>query len=171
MLPGIGLVELLVVAIAALLVVGPRELPKLLRQVGQFVGHIRRMGREFQRSFDDLGRELELDELRKEIQAIKRGDVGVIGDIKQDLADIGRDIDRDSDGQHDDRQCDGRGNVFSGDGDDAGPSLDPGPNPGPVPGPNPGPEPAATAEGPAGNRPSAAPMAPSVRRPTAKDGA
>lgn len=88
MLPGIGFFEIVMLGVLALVVVGPRDLPKLLRQVGQCVGHVRRMGNEFQRSFDDLGRELELDELRKEIQAIKRGEVGPVGEITRELTDL-----------------------------------------------------------------------------------
>ncbi len=90
MVPGLGFGEFIVLAVLALVVVGPRELPKLMRHVGGFMRKVREMGREFQRSFDDLGRELELEELRKEINAIKRGDIGPMNEISAELADMER---------------------------------------------------------------------------------
>ena len=53
------------------LVVGPQELPRMMRTVGQYVGRIRAMARDFQRSFDEIARESELEELRKEVNALK----------------------------------------------------------------------------------------------------
>ncbi len=70
--PGIGLPELLVLLVLALVVVGPKDLPLMVRKVGQFVGKIRGLARDFQRSFDELGREAELAELRKEVEALKQ---------------------------------------------------------------------------------------------------
>lgn len=59
----IGWSELLVVGVLALLVVGPKELPRLMRSVGQWAGKARSMAREFQRSMDDVAREADLKEL------------------------------------------------------------------------------------------------------------
>ena len=70
--PGIGLPEILVLMVLALVVVGPKDLPLMVRRVGQFVGKIRGLARDFQRSFDELGREAELAELRKEVEALKQ---------------------------------------------------------------------------------------------------
>ncbi|MBI1263588.1 MAG: twin-arginine translocase subunit TatB [Alphaproteobacteria bacterium] len=69
--PGIGAPEILIIVILALVVVGPKDLPLMVRKAGRFMGKMRAMARDFQRSFDDLGREAELSELRKEIEAIK----------------------------------------------------------------------------------------------------
>lgn len=69
--PGFGFQELLVLVVIALVVVGPRELPLMVRRIGKVVGQVRATAREFQRSFDDLGKEAELSELRKEINALK----------------------------------------------------------------------------------------------------
>ena len=69
--PGIGVPELLVLLVLALVVVGPKDLPLMVRRVGQFVGRMRGLARDFQRSFDELGREAELAELRKEVDALK----------------------------------------------------------------------------------------------------
>ena len=73
MLPDIGGTELLVIAAVALIVVGPKDLPVLLRKLGQFVGRIRGMANEFRASFDEMARQSELDELRKEVQAMREG--------------------------------------------------------------------------------------------------
>ena len=64
--------EILILLVLALVVVGPKDLPLMVRRVGQFVGRIRGLARDFQRSFDELGREAELAELRKEIDALKQ---------------------------------------------------------------------------------------------------
>jgi len=72
MLPGIGFTELLVLAVAALIIVGPKDLPMLMRRLGQFVGKGRAMAREFQAAFDDIARQSELEDLRKEIEDLKR---------------------------------------------------------------------------------------------------
>lgn len=69
--PGIGAPEMLVVLVLALIVVGPQQLPVMLRKVGRMIGHARMMARDFQRSFDEIGRETELGDLRKEIEALK----------------------------------------------------------------------------------------------------
>ena len=68
----IGWSELLLVAILAIVFVGPKVLPKLLRAVGVYVGKARRMMAEFQQAFDDLARESELDDLRREVSELKR---------------------------------------------------------------------------------------------------
>jgi sec-independent protein translocase protein TatB len=73
MLPDIGGTELLVIAAVALIVVGPKDLPVLLRKLGQFVAKIRGMANEFRASFDEMARQSELDELRREVQAMREG--------------------------------------------------------------------------------------------------
>ncbi|SDM02865.1 Sec-independent protein translocase protein TatB [Maricaulis salignorans] len=73
MAPGIGMPEMLVVLVLALVVVGPQQLPVLMRRIGRMLAQARGMAREFQASFDELGRETELSDLRKEIEALKRG--------------------------------------------------------------------------------------------------
>jgi sec-independent protein translocase protein TatB len=72
MLPGIGFSELLLLGLAALIIVGPKDLPMMMRRVGQFVGKGRAMAREFQAAFEDIARQSELDELRKEIEDLKK---------------------------------------------------------------------------------------------------
>lgn len=71
--PGIGGLEILVIGLLALIVVGPKDLPLLLRKVGKAVGKARAMANEFRSSFDELARQSELDELRKEVEALRTG--------------------------------------------------------------------------------------------------
>lgn len=73
MLPEIGAAELLVIAAVALIVVGPKDLPMLMRKVGQFMARMRGMAAEFRASFDEMARQAELDELRKEVEALREG--------------------------------------------------------------------------------------------------
>ncbi|MBX3506355.1 MAG: Sec-independent protein translocase protein TatB [Parvibaculum sp.] len=67
----LGWSELLLIVILAIIFVGPKDLPKLMRTVGQAIGKVRAMAREFQSSFDELARETELEELRKEVASLK----------------------------------------------------------------------------------------------------
>ena len=71
MLPEAGALELLLVAAVALIVVGPKDLPILFRKLGQFVSKMRGLASEFRASFDELARQSELDELRKEVEAMR----------------------------------------------------------------------------------------------------
>jgi len=88
MLPDIGGTELLVIAAVALIVVGPKDLPALLRKLGQFVGKMRGMASEFRASFDEMARQSELDELRREVQAMRAGQ---FSNPVQSTADAARD--------------------------------------------------------------------------------
>ncbi len=67
----IGATEVLVLAVVAIVVVGPRDLPKMLRTIGQFVGKARSMAREFQQHFNDAADEAGLDEVRKGIASVE----------------------------------------------------------------------------------------------------
>ncbi|MBX3479599.1 MAG: Sec-independent protein translocase protein TatB [Caulobacter sp.] len=71
--PHIGVSEMLLVAAVALIVVGPKDLPLLMRRVGQFIARLRGMASEFRASFEDMARQTELDELRKEVEAMRSG--------------------------------------------------------------------------------------------------
>ncbi len=64
----IGWSEMLVILVVALVVIGPKDLPKVARQVGRWTGKARAMAREFQRSFDDMAREAELEEIKAGLQ-------------------------------------------------------------------------------------------------------
>jgi sec-independent protein translocase protein TatB len=66
----IGWSELLVIAVVAIVVVGPKDLPKLMRSFGHYAGKLRRSASDFQRQFEEAMRESEVEEVRK---AIERG--------------------------------------------------------------------------------------------------
>lgn len=67
----IGGWELLVIVVLAIVVVGPKDLPALVRNVGRWVGKARSMAREFQSGMEDLAKEAEIDELRKSADIAK----------------------------------------------------------------------------------------------------
>ena len=81
MFPENRFLELLIIGALALIVVGPKDLPILMRRIGQFVGKMRGMAAEFRASFDELARQSELDELRREVEALRAGGKGVIDHI------------------------------------------------------------------------------------------
>ncbi len=64
--------KLLIVAVLALVVIGPKELPRVLRQVGQTVGKLRRMASEFQGQFMDAMKEADIADIRKELDEINK---------------------------------------------------------------------------------------------------
>jgi len=94
--PGIGGLEILVIGLLALIVVGPKDLPLLLRKVGKAVGKAKAMANEFRSSFDEMARQSELDELRKEVQALRTGQGMVPLGAEADAAfrDIQTDLNR-----------------------------------------------------------------------------
>jgi sec-independent protein translocase protein TatB len=65
--------ELLIIGAAALIFIGPKELPATLRTLGKFVAKARGMAREFQTNVDDMVREAELDEVKKQVQKLEYG--------------------------------------------------------------------------------------------------
>ncbi len=66
----IGWGELLVIGIVALVVIGPKELPVVVRTLGQSMAKLRRMAAEFQNQFNEAMREAELDELKKQAEKL-----------------------------------------------------------------------------------------------------
>ncbi len=83
----IGWSELLALVVIAIVFVGPKDLPRMMRTAGQYVAKVRAMAREFQSSFEDLARESELDELRKEVSALK-------GQVAEPMRALQREIDK-----------------------------------------------------------------------------
>ncbi|MDP9103261.1 MAG: Sec-independent protein translocase protein TatB [Pseudomonadota bacterium] len=65
--------EMVLVLAVGLMILGPKDLPVVLRRLGQFVGKMRGMAAEFRASFDELARQSEIDELRKEVEALRTG--------------------------------------------------------------------------------------------------
>ncbi|MGI9168948.1 MAG: Sec-independent protein translocase protein TatB [Caulobacteraceae bacterium] len=73
MFPEGRILDFAIVGAIALIVVGPKDLPVLMRKVGAFVARMRAMAAEFRSSFDEMARQSELDELRREVKAIRSG--------------------------------------------------------------------------------------------------
>ena len=71
----IGWSEMLVIAVVAIVIIGPKDLPRTLRIVGRWIGKARGMAREFQNSLDDIVRETELDEIKKQITEVSDFDI------------------------------------------------------------------------------------------------
>lgn len=80
----IGWSEMLIVAVVAVIVIGPKDLPKALRTAGQWVGKARGMAREFRSSIDDMVRESELQEIREQANSIANFDVDKAIDAASD---------------------------------------------------------------------------------------
>ncbi|HXF90080.1 MAG TPA: Sec-independent protein translocase protein TatB [Xanthobacteraceae bacterium] len=68
--------ELLIIGVVALVVIGPKELPGVLRTVGQWMAKVRRMANEFQDQFREAMREAELEELKKKVDDLGSGAAG-----------------------------------------------------------------------------------------------
>ncbi len=89
----IGWSELLVIAVVAIIVVGPRDLPRMLRTVGQTVGKARRMAGDFRSQFDDALKEADLDDLKKDVDSLRslnpanalKKEIGSINEIGKDI--------------------------------------------------------------------------------------
>ena len=71
----IGWQELFIVAVLAIIVVGPRDLPRTLRTVMGYIRKAKGMAREFQNGIDEVAREVELDEIRQEANKIAHMDL------------------------------------------------------------------------------------------------
>lgn len=70
----IGWTEMLVIAVIAIVVIGPRDLPKMLKTVGTWVRKARSTVRELQTGIEDMAREAELDEVKKSVESATRVD-------------------------------------------------------------------------------------------------
>ncbi len=72
----IGWSEMAVVALIALIVMGPKELPKAMRSLAKWTQKARSMAREFQSGIDDMVREADLEDARKAVESAKSFDIG-----------------------------------------------------------------------------------------------
>jgi len=82
--------HLSIMLIVALVVVGPKDLPRLMNMAGKWAGKARAMAGEFRRSFDEMARESELAELRKEIDNLKKNNP--ITDVANTMSGVQADI-------------------------------------------------------------------------------
>jgi sec-independent protein translocase protein TatB len=77
--------EIMVIGVVALLVVGPKELPALLRTVGRYVGMIKQQAAEFRAQFDEAMRESELEQLKKEVETAGREMAATVQDAERSV--------------------------------------------------------------------------------------
>ena len=86
--------ELLVIGIVALVFIGPKELPGVLRTLGQWMSKVRRMAGEFQNQFHDAMREAELHDLKKEVDAMTSSytKFDPLADVRKDMEAAQREI-------------------------------------------------------------------------------
>ena len=82
----IGWSEILLIAIVAIVVIGPKDLPRVMRAVGQWAGKAKRMSREFQAQFKEALREAELEGVRNDITDIMATDP--LKDVKMEMAKV-----------------------------------------------------------------------------------
>ncbi|WP_082376560.1 Sec-independent protein translocase protein TatB [Ahrensia marina] len=93
MLPDFGWTELLLIAIVLIVVVGPKDLPRVLRGFSKTLGSARKMAGDFRKQFDDALSEAELDELKTLASDVRGMDPrSKIKDALNPLSEVGRDI-------------------------------------------------------------------------------
>ena len=176
----LGWSKVLILAVVAIVVVGPKELPALLRAVGQFIAQLRRHAAEFRAQFDEAMKSTELDQIRRDVEAIKTDATaslrGIERSIEQDANDARTAVEKSVEGTD--------GFTLAGQGSPAepiagrqtdpqtGPQTDPKTDSthakanGAEPHPAPAPEPVSMPE-PAGYALPAMPVAPLVAEPAA----
>jgi sec-independent protein translocase protein TatB len=79
--------KLLLLGIVALLVIGPKDFPALLRTIGKYVGIIRGHAKDFRAQFDEAMRESELDQLKKDVE-------NIANETEASFSDAGRSVDQ-----------------------------------------------------------------------------
>jgi sec-independent protein translocase protein TatB len=86
----VGWSELVVIAVVALVVIGPKELPGVLRSIGFWMGKVRRMASEFQGQFQEAMREAEMADLKKQVDDLGNTATDLtsydpVADVKKDI--------------------------------------------------------------------------------------
>ena len=89
----LGWQEFLMVAIVLMLVVGPKDMPRILRTFSQFMRKARYMANEFTSSLDDVARQNEMQDVKKMLEDARKGELeGVAEMIGGDVKDIAGDL-------------------------------------------------------------------------------
>ena len=85
----IGWSELVLIGVVALIAIGPKELPGVLRMVGQWLGKARKMAAEFQGQFQEAMREAEMADLKKSFDEVKEAATGFnpLTSLQKDVSD------------------------------------------------------------------------------------
>ena len=93
-----GWTELAIIAVIALMVIGPKDLPKVLRTMGQWTRRLRGLAREFQGHIDDVIRDADLEDVRDGVKKARRTNIGSSlnkmvdpdGTVAKEMGDIDR---------------------------------------------------------------------------------
>jgi sec-independent protein translocase protein TatB len=92
--------EFVLIGIVALIVIGPKELPGVLRMLGQYTRKVRGMAAEFQNQFQEAMREAEMGDLKKQVDEMAHDfkNYDPLKDVRSDVEAMGKDIERSFDG-------------------------------------------------------------------------
>jgi sec-independent protein translocase protein TatB len=82
--------HIVIMLVVALVVVGPKDLPRMMHMAGKWAGKARNMANEFRKSFDEMARQAELDELRKEIEDLKKNNP--VSDMMNSVSAVNDDL-------------------------------------------------------------------------------
>jgi sec-independent protein translocase protein TatB len=88
--------EFLLIGVVALIVIGPKELPGVMRTLGQWTRKVRGMASEFQNQFQEAMREAEMADLKKEVDDLAHDvkNFDPLKDVRDDLHNVGEDVQR-----------------------------------------------------------------------------
>jgi len=86
----LGWTEILLIAVVAIVVIGPKDLPRAMRGVGQWTGRIKRMAGDFQRQFNEAVREAELDDVKNEVAKLSK--IDPMADLRKTVAKTTTDL-------------------------------------------------------------------------------
>ena len=88
--------EFLLIGVVALIVIGPKELPGVLRTLGQYTRKVRGMAADFQNQFQEAMREAEMADLKKQVDDIAQDvkNFDPLKDVRSDLEATGKEIER-----------------------------------------------------------------------------
>ena len=88
--------EFLLIGIVALVVIGPKELPAVMRTMGQWTRKVRGMATEFQNQFQEAMREAEMADLKKQVDDMARDikDIDPLKGVRDDIESAGKDVER-----------------------------------------------------------------------------
>ena len=88
--------EFLLIGVVALVVIGPKELPGVMRTMGQWTRKVRGMATEFQNQFQEAMREAEMADLKKQVDDMARDvkDIDPLKGVREDIEGAGKDVER-----------------------------------------------------------------------------
>ena len=88
--------EFLLIGVVALIVIGPKELPAVMRTMGQWTRKVRGMATEFQNQFQEAMREAEMADLKKQVDDMARDvkDIDPLKGVREDIESAGKDVER-----------------------------------------------------------------------------